>query len=99
MHIYSGSGINWTWYLEGTIKGNTFEISAHYRLHNHDHRGKQIALEQRPEYAGGFSIIESKDSKRIATFVILPETENVQFLVSNPKYIFDYAEQSQFLAK
>jgi len=75
----SAGGINWTWYIVGTLSEGKFKVLAYDRLHN--------ARDTHPSIDGLGDIVESNDSERRAISIRIGDE---LFPVVNPFPVFSY---------
>ena len=84
--IYNEDGINWAWFTELTVMGNsTVRIDKHYRLHKGDHWPEK-------NKTAPYSPMEQwrEDDKRNALEYRLHDLGWCRIV--NPRYIFDYTK-------
>lgn len=86
-------GINWNWYLCADFDDVNKVAHIYYydRWHKYEDRGE---AHPKSEYVNGFSILE--DNERQVYGIRLRE---VEYLVTNPGYIFDYHDFSKYEAE
>lgn len=85
-------GINWNWYLcaDYDTEKKTCHIFYYERWHKYEDRGSKHPKHERA--SGYIRILEEKET-RIVYGVRL---DDVEYLVTNPAYIFDYKDFSVY---
>jgi hypothetical protein len=86
-------GINWNWYLCGDFDATNKTVHIYYydRWHKYEDRGSNHPRAEWPKN-GRLEIMEGEH--RIAYGVKL---EGIEYLVTNPAYIFSYRDMSVYV--
>lgn len=86
---FISGGINWDWYLCGDFNAadKTVHVYFYDRWHRYDDRGSKAPKSY--EVVQGFAVLE--DDKREAFGI---RVDGVEYLITNPGYVFGYRDFS-----